>query len=127
MLAAPDRDDVAALIIPDLDACRRLAPDLAPDAPAASVLSHTRIRQKFAALLTELSAPNRGTSARIRRAILLAEPPSLDVGEITDKGSINQRAVLAHRAHLVEDLYADPPPAHVIVAGGSTHPPVQAS
>ncbi len=127
VLAAPDRDDVAALIIPDLDACRRLTPDLAPDAPAASVLSHARIRQKFAALLTELSAPNRGTSARIRRAILLTEPPSLDVGEITDKGSINQRAVLAHRAHLVEDLYADPPPAHVIVAGGSTHPPVQAS
>ena len=110
VLAAPDRDDVAALIIPDLEACRRLASDLAPDAPPASVLSHTRIRQKFAALLAELSAPSRGTSARIRRAVLLAEPPSLDVGEITDKGSINQRAVLTHRADLVEDLYADPPP-----------------
>ena len=60
--------------------------------------------------------PGRGTSARIRRAILLAEPPSLDVGEVTDKGSINQRAVLAHRAALVEELYADPPPPHVIVA-----------
>ncbi len=123
VLAAPDRDDVAALIIPDLEACRRLASDLAPDAPPASVLSHTRIRQKFAALLAELSAPNRGTSARIRRAVLLAEPPSLDVGEITDKGSINQRAVLTHRADLVEDLYADPPPAHVIVAAPSLPSP----
>ena len=49
-------------------------------------------------------------------AILLAELPSLDIGEMTDKGSINQRAVLANRSALVEDLYADPPPAQVIVA-----------
>jgi feruloyl-CoA synthase len=42
--------------------------------------------------------------------------PSLDVGEMTDKGSINQRAVLANRASLVEELYADPPPPHVIAA-----------
>ncbi len=127
VLAAPDRDDVAALIIPDVDACRRLAPDLASDARAVSVLSDARVRKRFATFLTELSAPKRGTSARIRRAILLAEPPSLDVGEVTDKGSINQRAVLTHRASLVEDLYADPPPDHVIGAGGSTSPQAQAS
>ena len=53
------------------------------------------------------------------RAVLLAEPPSLDVGEVTDKGSINQRAVLAHRAALVEELYAAAPSANVIVAGGA--------
>jgi feruloyl-CoA synthase len=47
---------------------------------------------------------------------VLAEPPSLDVGEMTDKGSINQRAVLAHRADLVEALYAGAPPSYVIVA-----------
>ena len=52
----------------------------------------------------------RGTSSRVRRAVLLAEPPSLDIGEMTDKGSINQRAVLANRAALVEELYADAPP-----------------
>jgi feruloyl-CoA synthase len=116
VLAGPDRDDVAALIIPDLDGCRKLAAGLAPDAAAAAVLADSRVREKFAHLLAALSDPSRGTSARIRRAILLAEPPSLDVGEVTDKGSINQRAVLTHRAALVEALYADPPPAHVIVA-----------
>ncbi len=116
VLAGPDRDDVAALIIPDLDACRKLAPDLAPNVSATVVLADGRVRDKFARLLGALSDPSRGTSARIRRAILLAEPPSLDVGEITDKGSINQRAVLAHRAALVETLYADPPAANVIVA-----------
>jgi feruloyl-CoA synthase len=117
VIAAPDRDDVAALIIPDADACRKLAPDLPADATIASVLSDAHVRRKFATLLAELSVPSRGTSARIRRAILLAEPPSLDVGEVTDKGSINQRAVLAHRAALVEDLYAEAPPDHVILAG----------
>jgi feruloyl-CoA synthase len=46
----------------------------------------------------------------------LADPPSLDIGEMTDKGSINQRAVLTHRAALVEALYTDAPPPHVLVA-----------
>jgi feruloyl-CoA synthase len=53
----------------------------------------------------------------VTRAVLLAEPPSLDIGEMTDKGSINQRAVLAHRSAIVEELYAAAPASHVIIAG----------
>jgi feruloyl-CoA synthase len=60
--------------------------------------------------------PSSGTSNRIARAMLLEEPPSLDAGEITDKGSINQRAVLARRAALVEALYRHPPGPEVLVA-----------
>jgi feruloyl-CoA synthase len=127
VLAGPDRDEVAALIIPDLDACRKLAPDLARDTAAAVLLADVRVRKAFARLLDALSEPGRGTSSRIRRAILLAEPPSLDVGEVTDKGSINQRAVLAHRTALVEEIYANPPPSNVIVAGRSIIPTAQAS
>jgi feruloyl-CoA synthase len=48
-----------------------------------------------------------GSSNRIARAIVLEEPPSLDAGELTDKGSINQRAVLSRRAAVVEELYFD--------------------
>jgi feruloyl-CoA synthase len=113
VLAGPNRDEVAALIIPDVEACRKLAPGLAPDAPPAAVLADPRLRETFARFLAAQSDPARGTSARVARAILLAEPPSLDVGEVTDKGSINQRAVLAHRAALVEELYADPPSPNV--------------
>jgi len=127
VLAGPDRDEVAALVFPDFDACRKLAPDLAAGVSAADLLADPRVRQAFARLLDALSAASRGTSTRVRRAILLAEPPSLDVGEMTDKGSINQRAVLAHRAALVEDLYADPPPANVIVAGGPAAATAKAS
>jgi feruloyl-CoA synthase len=43
-------------------------------------------------------------------------PPAIDASEVTDKGSINQRAVLKNRAALVERLYADPPEAQIMVA-----------
>ena len=58
-----------------------------------------------------------GSSNRVTRAIVLDEPPSLDAGEATDKGSINQRAVLARRKALVEELYRDPPSLQVLLAG----------
>jgi len=58
-----------------------------------------------------------GSAARIERLIVMAHPASLDAGEITDKGYVNQRKVLARRARLVEMLYADPVPGGVIVAG----------
>ncbi len=122
VLTGADRDDVAALVFPDLDACRALAPGLAPDAPAAALLADPRVRGEFARLLAALAAPARGTSNRVTRALLLAEPPSLDIGEMTDKGSINQRAVLVHRARLVEELYAEPPPARVITARAAAEP-----
>jgi feruloyl-CoA synthase len=47
-----------------------------------------------------------GSSNRVARAVVLEEPPSLDAGETTDKGSINQRAVLRRRAGIVEELYS---------------------
>ena len=116
VLAGADRDDITALVFPDADACRGLAPDLAADASVAALLADRRVRAEFARLLDTLLQASSGTSSRICRAILLAELPSLDIGEMTDKGSINQRAVLANRASLVEELYADPPPTHVITA-----------
>ena len=60
-------------------------------------------------------SPCRGSSNRVGRAIILDAPPSVDHNEITDKGYLNQRAVLAARAALVEMLYADPPDGSVIL------------
>ncbi len=107
VLAGPDRDDIVALVIPDIEACRKLS-GLAADATPAAVLGEPRLRAKFAELLTKLAAASRGTSTRVARTILMAEPPSMDKGEMTDKGSINQRAVLKNRAALVDELYATP-------------------
>jgi feruloyl-CoA synthase len=115
VIAGADLDEIAVLIFPDLAECRALAPDLPTTATPADVLADPRVREKFRALLNDLAREATGGSNRICRAILLADPPSLDVGEITDKGSINQRAVIAHRAALVDELYADPPSSRVIV------------
>jgi feruloyl-CoA synthase len=60
---------------------------------------------------------NGASSTRIARAMLMAEPPSIDGNELTDKGYINQRAGLDRRADLVERLYADPPGEDVLVLG----------
>jgi feruloyl-CoA synthase len=56
--------------------------------------------------VNQLRASGTGSATRVARALVLVDPPSIDRGEITDKGSINQRAVLTHRDALVEHLYA---------------------
>jgi feruloyl-CoA synthase len=70
------------------------------------VLASPAVRSMFARLLDGLNAGASGSSTRIEHLLPLAEPPSIDHREMTDKGSINQAAVLARRAALVEDLYA---------------------
>ena len=65
--------------------------------------------------LEEHNASATGSNMRIARAMLMAEPPSIDGNELTDKGYINQRAGLERRAVLVEKLYADRPGDEVII------------
>jgi feruloyl-CoA synthase len=73
------------------------------------------IRTAFRERLAKFLATATGSSTRITRAILLDTPLSIDGGEVTDKGSINQRAVLEHRSGLIDGLYSPIPPAHVIM------------
>jgi feruloyl-CoA synthase len=117
VFAGPDRDEVAALIFPDIEACRKFA-GLGTDAVPAAILDNASIRLQFSDLLNRLAALSPGSSTRIERAMLMAEPPSMDQGEMTDKGSINQRAVLKNRSALVEELYATPLSARVIAIKG---------
>jgi feruloyl-CoA synthase len=114
VIGGADRDFIAVLIIPDVESLRGFAPDLPKTASAPEVLEHPGVKTKFRELLASFAKASTGSSNRVLRLILLSEPPSLDVGEITDKGSINQRAVLAHRKALVEEMYSDLPSARVI-------------
>ncbi len=114
VIAGADRDHLTALIFPDLDVCRRFAPELAGDASAADIVAHEAVRREFCDLLNGLAKAATGSSNRIMRAMLMETPPSLDIGEATDKGSINQRMVLKNRAALIDELYADAPSARVI-------------
>jgi feruloyl-CoA synthase len=101
------RDKVAALIFPNAFACRRLA-GAAPDTPMAPVIAAAAVRAAFVTRLERYNATNPGSSTAIHRAVLLDRPPSLEALEITDKGSLNQRAVLAQRADEVHRLYTLP-------------------
>jgi feruloyl-CoA synthase len=114
VVAGHDRDDAAALIIPNVAACRELADALDGDAGPAEVLACERVRTKFATLLATFNEKAGGSSGRFARLILMDDPPSLDTGEMTDKGSVNQRAVLSRRAALVDELYAPSPSRRVI-------------
>ena len=100
------RDSVGMLAVPDIDGCRALCPDLSPDAGVAAIAAHPAVRCRFGELLRSFNLTAPGSSMRIERALILDAPLSLDQQEVTDKGSINQRAVLTARAALVEQLYA---------------------
>jgi feruloyl-CoA synthase len=113
VLAGLNQDFVAALIVPDLQAC---ANALKIDAPLthADLAVRAEILELIRERLRAHARTNPGSSTCIKRAVLLASSPSLDHGEITDKGSINQRAVLRCRADLVATLYDAEPPPHVV-------------
>jgi feruloyl-CoA synthase len=83
------------------------------------VVAHPAVRAHVQTLLDAFAREQTGSATTVGRVILLSTRPSLDAKEITDKGSLNQKAVLAHRAALVDDLYLDPPPPHVIVCGAA--------
>jgi len=117
VFAGANCDDIAALVFPDIEACRKLG-GLGPAAPPAEIVEAPAVRAKFAELLAKFAAASSGSSTRVDRAMLMADPPSMDKGEMTDKGSINQRAVLKNRAALVDELYAVPLSSRVIVAEG---------
>jgi feruloyl-CoA synthase len=109
-----DRDEVGALVFPDIPGCRSLAEGLPPDAPLGDLLAHPAVAARVRDGLGRLKAEGGGGSTYATRALLLEEPPSIDANEITDKGYLNQRAVLMRRAALVEALHAASPGPGVI-------------
>jgi feruloyl-CoA synthase len=113
VIAGINRDELSALVILDLDGCRVVNPAL-PAGDLAAAASDPIIRQAFAERLKQFAADATGSSTRITRAVLLDTPLSIDRGEVTDKGSINQRAVLEHRAGLIDALYAPTPDSQII-------------
>ncbi|MBI2744282.1 MAG: feruloyl-CoA synthase [Burkholderiales bacterium] len=108
VLTGLNMKEVGALIFPS-PACRGVS-GLGADAPWEAVLASEPVRQRLQAVINQLAREATGSANRIARALLLAEPPSIDKGEVTDKGSINQRAVLKHRDALVQALHDDSAP-----------------
>jgi feruloyl-CoA synthase len=105
-------DEVRFLVFPNVAACRALA-ELPESAAASEVIGHAKVRGAIAQGLAKLKTSGGGSSAFATRALLLAEPASVDHGEITDKGYINQRAVIARRADALALLDSAASPAWI--------------
>jgi feruloyl-CoA synthase len=113
VIAGQDRDHVAALAwLNPAEAGKLLGRDPAP--ADGDLVTDPDLLRLLAGALAAHNA-NHGSASRVERLLVLARPASLDAGEITDKGYVNQRRVLAARAALAESLYTEPAPAGVIV------------
>jgi feruloyl-CoA synthase len=110
-----DREFIGLLAFVNAEACRTLCPDLPKDAAIERVLGDPRVRDAVATGLARHNADLPASSTRIRRVLLTATPPRIDAGEITDKGYINQRAVLTARSDGVARIYADGDPEVIVV------------
>jgi len=108
VIAGHDRPALGVLLFPNVAACRELA-GLPADSPVEQVIAAPALREAIAAGLAAHASANPGTSTRIDRAQILAEPPSIDANEITDKGYINQRAVLGRRHAEIDRLFGESP------------------
>jgi len=104
VITGHDRDDLGALVFPNPEACKAMRPE--------------ELRTRLQAVFDRLALQSTGSSTRIARVLIMETLPSIDASEVTDKGSINQRAVLQHRAALVEELYAEPRSPRVLQAAG---------
>lgn len=113
VVAGADREYVALLVWLNMTAVRERYGDI----NVAQAARHPDLRQALDHAFRAHNARHTGGSMRIARVLPLVEPPSMDAGEITDKGYVNQRAVLARRADAVEQLYAAQPSDDVIVVG----------
>jgi feruloyl-CoA synthase len=118
VLSGPNRDEIAALAFVDAARARAIATDVPADAPLAAVCASEALRAHAAALLAALATKATGSATVVARLVLMTEPPALDVGEITDKGSLNARTVLARRAAVADAAHAATPGPDVIVAVG---------
>ncbi len=105
VIAGENRDDLRALLLPNWGRLRDLAGQT--DAAPESLARDGAVRAALAAGLDAQARSAGGSATRVVAALILTQPMSFERGEVTDKGSINQRAVLRERADLVESLYSD--------------------
>lgn len=106
VLAGLDKEYIGAILFLNVDACRKLA-NLSPEISNKEAFLHVEVGKFINNWLVEFNKTSTGSSTVIKKYVIALEPPSIDLGEITDKGSLNQRAVLKHRVDLVNKMYSD--------------------
>lgn len=112
VIAGLGQNDLGLMAWPNADTCRDIMGN--PQATLEEICTSDKVLEALRQRLMIHNRAHKGSSTRIARALLLIEPPSLDGGENTDKGYINQSATLERRAHLVKKLYEDPPAVDIV-------------
>ena len=107
VITGHDREALGLLIFPNVVGCRMLCRNLKEEVPLAELIQMGNVQDPLKAAIKNFNMDNPASSTRISRALMMEEPPSIDAGEITDKGYLNQRAVLARRADLIDKLYSE--------------------
>jgi feruloyl-CoA synthase len=113
VICGQDKPFVGLLAWPIISVAKEIAGDASMSGPDA-IVAAPKVREFVQNAFAEHNRSSGGSSGRIKRVILMTEPPSVDGHEITDKGYVNQRATMDRRADLVAKLYQNPPPPDVI-------------
>jgi len=113
VICGRDRSYIAAMIFPDWAHLQALVPG-GEDMDNATLASQSQVKEVMAERLEQMAGSSTGSSTRVKRITILTELPSIDGNEITDKGSINQRAVMSRREGIMNSLYEEHPADHLI-------------
>jgi feruloyl-CoA synthase len=116
VITGQDRDFIGLLAWANVNALKAICPDTSLHNDPARLIASAEVREHVRKGIATHNAAQTGSSMQIRRVLLMLEPPSIDANEITDKGYINQRAVLERRRALVDRLHAASPVDGVIVS-----------
>ncbi|MEW5909271.1 MAG: feruloyl-CoA synthase [Thermodesulfobacteriota bacterium] len=106
VITGHDRNEIGAILFPDIPGCRSLCSQSAEPVTGYDWIRRPEIRKHLVWKIEEYNRSHPGSSTRISRILMTDLPPSIDANEITDKGYMNQRAVLSNRVSLVERLYS---------------------
>ena len=109
IIAAPDRPEIALLLLPSPQGCQRLLGPQAARMTLAELAKQRPLQVHIGFLLRQYNARHMSRSKRVGRVLFLTEPLSMDTGELTEKGYINQLTVLQRHAATVAKLYSSHP------------------
>lgn len=106
VITGHDRDEIGVLIFPNVAGLAQIA-GLSPQTDLGVLIAHPDVADALRKAFARHNADHPASSQRVARLMLMTDPPDMDAGEITDKGYVNQRAVLENRKGLVAALYRD--------------------
>jgi feruloyl-CoA synthase len=106
VIAGLDKEYIGTILFLNADACRKLA-NLSSEISNKEAFTHSEVENFINNWLTEFNKTSSGSSTMIKKYVIALDQPSIDLGEITDKGSLNQRAVLKYRIDLVNEMHSD--------------------